>query len=258
MDDSSPSIAVKRVKVISFDLDDTIFESEPVLKRANEKLDAYLSDVEGLHPARLAPKLSWKQASLRDPHKAHDVTHVRRIILHAQTKPAVSDFEARDALVDRAMEHFLTHRADVAEHVYPEVYATLEALRDTHSLGLGSITNGNAQVHRIPELAEFFRVTVSATTAGAAKPSSLPFAEFFALAQAEYGVTSPDEILHVGDNFHADVVGASDFGMRTALVEPLAKDRTEVRSSVRPDVFPDVVVPSVGSLFLERVLESFI
>ena len=244
------------LKAVSFDLDDTIFACAPVLIRANEKLDEYLHAVEDIHPTRMNPKPSWGEIARRRPSRSHDVTFVRRGILHEQTKGAVPEFEMREAIVNRAMEHFLHHRSDVEDHFFPNALEALDALSAVDGLGLGSITNGNAQVDRIPKLAAHFDITVSAISAGAAKPHALPFQQFFSQAQEKFGVEHPSEILHVGDNFRSDVIGASDFGMRTALIESEPKDRGHVRDSTRPDVVPDVVCAAVDETLVAYVLAN--
>lgn len=59
--------------------------------------------------------------------------------------------------------------------------------------------------------AEYFRGTLRASTLGVAKPE----AEIFHAAAREIGVT-PGEMLHVGDDFRVDVLGALGAGMQAA------------------------------------------
>ncbi|WP_341772086.1 HAD family hydrolase [Burkholderia anthina] len=75
-----------------------------------------------------------------------------------------------------------------------------------------AVTNGNADL-QLTGGGEFFRETLSARAFGFAKPEP----EIFHAAAAALGVRTA-ELLHVGDDFHLDIVGALNAGLQAAWV----------------------------------------
>ncbi|MBZ4231730.1 HAD family hydrolase, partial [Mycobacterium tuberculosis] len=74
------------------------------------------------------------------------------------------------------------------------------------------MTNGNADL-RLTGGGECFRATLSAQAFGVAKPEP---GIFHAAAQALD--VQPAELLHVGDDYHLDIVGALNAGLQAAWV----------------------------------------
>src|SRR5271169_5033112 len=71
---------LSRVRAVAFDLDNTLWDVEPVLVRAEERLGAWLAR----HCPRMAHSLSRddlrrarEQLALAEPHHAHDMTYLR-------------------------------------------------------------------------------------------------------------------------------------------------------------------------------------
>jgi len=73
-----------------------------------------------------------------------------------------------------------------------------------------ALSNGNADVHRVG-IGQHFHASVSAQSLGVAKPDL----RIFVAGAAAAGV-QPHEVLHVGDDAHADCVGALAAGMQVA------------------------------------------
>jgi len=71
-----------------------------------------------------------------------------------------------------------------------------------------AVSNGNADVVRVG-LGAYFSGSVSARDAGVAKPDP----RIFHAAAAHLGC-APHQVLHVGDDHAADVVGAAQAGMQ--------------------------------------------
>src|SRR5689334_10219945 len=74
-------MAFGAVRAICFDLDNTLWEIEPVLLRAERILADWLLNRYPLIPQRFTPAemLALRAALLRDePHQAHDLTYLRR------------------------------------------------------------------------------------------------------------------------------------------------------------------------------------
>ena len=191
------------MRVLSFDLDDTLWPVGPVIAAAEQELFSWLQRT---YPAVAT---GHSVASMRElrlsvatqyPEQAHDLTFLRREALVRQFSAASHDV----ALADHALEVFLTARNRV--DLYPDVRPALERLKLSHRLF--ALSNGNADLQRCG-VAHFFAGHVTARKAGAAKPD----VRIFARLLKEAGV-SAGEVLHVGDDPHADVAGALRAGLQ--------------------------------------------
>lgn len=190
-------------RVISLDLDDTLWPVAPVIAAAERTLFAWLQArcpqaVQG-HTVD-SMRAMRAQCAADFPDRSHDLTFLRHRALVAQFAQAGYS----ESLADEAMEVFLVERNRV--ELYSDVRPTLARLRASYRLF--AVSNGNADLQRCG-LGELFDGHVTAITAGAAKPD----ARIFAALQRMAGV-SPAEVLHIGDDPLADVVGATQAGMQ--------------------------------------------
>jgi 2-haloalkanoic acid dehalogenase type II len=192
-------------RILSFDLDDTLWPVNPVIEAAERELFAWLQD---LYPAVVRDHSIETMRALRAgvaaqfPAQVHDLTFLRREALARQFGAAGHD----QALADDALEVFLTARNRV--DFYPDVRPALARLRTRYRLF--ALSNGNADLTRCG-LADVFDGHITARTAGAAKPDARIFARLLDQSGAR-----ADEVLHVGDDPLADVVGAMRAGMQAA------------------------------------------
>jgi FMN hydrolase / 5-amino-6-(5-phospho-D-ribitylamino)uracil phosphatase len=192
-------------RVISLDLDDTLWPCAPVLAAAEAALHEWLHEryprtVHG-HSTHTMRALRAKIAA-QFPEQSHDLTFLRRRALAAQFIGA----GYAESASEEALEVFLAARNRV--EFFDDVRPALERLRTRYRLF--ALSNGNADPHRCG-LGAFFDGHVSAIAAGAAKPDARIFAALARMA----GVPA-EEILHVGDDPITDVVGARQAGMQTA------------------------------------------
>ena len=204
-------------RVISFDLDDTLWPVAPVIEAAERTLFAWL---ETRHPQAVHGHSIESMRALRAriaeqfPERRHDLTFLRRQALAAQFGAAglgtaglgAADSDAGDLepLVDEAFEVFLAERNRV--ELYADVRPSLTRLRTRYRLF--ALSNGNADLGRCG-IGDLFDGHVTAIAAGAAKPDARIFAQLERMA----GVSAA-EVLHVGDDPLADVVGATRAGMQ--------------------------------------------
>jgi len=195
------------IRAICFDLDNTLWEIEPVLNRAERILADWL---ERRYPRirerfTVAEVLEVRAALLAEqPHQAHDLSFLRRETL---ARCAAEVGYKRDM----ANEAFAVwHAARNQVEPYAEVIPALEILKARFRLA--SLTNGNADLAVIG-LAHHFEVTLSAGALGYAKPDPRAYT-----ALAEALTLKPAEILFVGDEPHADVDGPRTAGMQTVWV----------------------------------------
>jgi putative hydrolase of the HAD superfamily len=124
------------------------------------------------------------------------------------------DHSEAEALADQAFEVFYAARNRVT--FYDDVEPALRRLKRRYRLF--ALSNGNADLQRTG-LAELFDGHVTAISAGAPKPDARIFANLRELA----GVDAA-QILHVGDDPHADVVGATQAGMQAIWMNREARE----------------------------------
>jgi HAD superfamily hydrolase (TIGR01549 family) len=192
-------------RVISLDLDDTLWPVGPVIASAETVLLDWLRarypravrghTIESMRAARA-------RIAIQHPERSHDLTFLRR---HALARQFTS-VGYPEALCEEAMEVF--HEARNRVEFYDDVHPALARLRTGYRLY--AVSNGNADLVRCG-IGHLFDGHVTAISAGAAKPDARIFA-----ALAEMAGVSPAEVLHVGDDPLADVVGARQAGMQTA------------------------------------------
>ena len=190
------------VRAIAFDLDNTLWDVEPVLERAEQRLAAWLQQ----HCPRMTLSRAQMRAerellAQREPHNAHDVTYLRVATLSAHARAHGYD----EQLAEQAFEVFLAARNEV--DIFPDVAPALARLRQRYALA--SLSNGNADLSRIG-LGHLFSVSLNARQIGAAKPEPRCFAH---LAQ-ELRLPAA-AIAYVGDDPQLDVAAARAAGLRT-------------------------------------------
>jgi FMN hydrolase / 5-amino-6-(5-phospho-D-ribitylamino)uracil phosphatase len=200
-------MSLSAVRAICFDLDNTLWDVEPVLARAERILSDWLEGRYPKIPQRFpaAEILELRAAVLAEhPQHAHDFTFLRRESL-ARAAHACG-YERAIAADAFAIWH--AARNEVAP--YPDVLPALEALKNRYRLA--TLSNGNADLARIG-LAHHFEVSLHAAALGCAKPDARAYEKL-----ADTLALDPAEILFVGDEPHADVVGPHAAGMQTVWV----------------------------------------
>lgn len=213
------------IELITFDLDNTLWESQQVLLRATEKTNQWIEANVPEHSSLGAERLRELSAIVRRerPEIAHDVSAFRVAFMERcfqEVGIVVSDARryARDAF-----EVFIHWRCQV--NPYPDAKRMLSELSTSYQLG--SITNGNADVSRT-SINGFFSFNVNAESAGAAKPS----VEIFHLALELGGVSDPSRAIHVGDSLKEDIEGAANAGMKTVWLDHEREPTENVATAV--------------------------
>ena len=199
------------IRAICFDLDNTLWEIEPVLARAERILADWLARRYPEIPAAFTPAdvLRVREALVAErPGQAHDFTFLRRETQRRVALSAGFDADTADHIAREAFAVWHTARNELTP--YEEVVPALDRLRQRYRLA--TLSNGNADLGRIG-LAHHFECTLHAAQLGCAKPDPRSYAHV-----AEVLTLRPAEILFVGDEPHADVVGPRAAGMQTVWV----------------------------------------
>jgi HAD superfamily hydrolase (TIGR01509 family) len=189
--------------VLSFDLDDTLWPVGPVIAAAERQLLSWLRE---RHPEIVSGHDLESLRALRDgvaqrfPERSHDLTFLR----HRALKDLFGAAGHAESLADAALEVFFSARNRV--EFYDDVRPALSRLRARYRLF--AISNGNADLHRCG-IGDLFAGHVTAIAAGAAKPDARIYAALLEMAGVEAG-----QVLHIGDDPLADVIGATRAGMQ--------------------------------------------
>ncbi|WP_121234848.1 HAD family hydrolase, partial [Pseudomonas aeruginosa] len=162
------------LRLITFDLDDTLWDVAPVMNNAEALLREWLaSNAARLGPVPIEHLWAIRTRLLdREPMLRHRLSELRRrILFHALLDAGYPQAEA-ESLAEAGFQVFLEARHRVT--LFPEVHPTLEILADRFTLGV--LTNGNADVRRLG-LADYFRFALCAEELGVGKPDPTPFRE---------------------------------------------------------------------------------
>lgn len=221
------------LRVITLDLDDTLWPVWPTIRRAEATLHDWLSQHAPATAAAhdLAALREIRAAVARDlAHRAHDLSamrleSIRRALLAAGDDPA---------LAAPAFERFMEERQQVT--LYDDVVPALARL--AARFRIVALSNGNADVRRMPAIAGFFHASVSALELGVGKPAP----EAFAVACQRAGCAA-HEALHVGDDGGTDVDGALAAGLQAAWV-----CRPDLPPPAAPRGVPQHVVANLAEL----------
>jgi len=194
------------IKVITFDLDNTLWDVEPVIIRAEQAQYQWLK----IHRPRVNKQLTLE--NLRDfkndfyrqnPRLHHQISELRIASLTAiQISVGYSPKEAEVGAV-LAFEQFMALRHQV--EFYEQALDILEELDQNYTLG--ALTNGNADIHKM-DAGGYFDFSYSAEQVNASKPHPAMFEAALKTCNVE-----ADEVIHVGDNPEHDVFGAQQVGM---------------------------------------------
>lgn len=223
------------IHAISLDLDDTLWPVAPVLQRAETHLHEWLRT----HCSQVAQDFPVSaMRELRDRifaeniHLSHDFSELRKITL----RTAFAPHGLGEEWVDRAFAEFVRVRNEV--DYYEDTLSALERL--SARLPLISISNGNADLERIG-INHFFQFSIHAREHGVAKPDP----GIFHAACTRLNL-APQQVMHVGDDLHLDVVGAKTAGLRTAW---LNRQSIEFLFTVSTELAtPDLVIHTLDEL----------
>lgn len=199
------------LRLITFDLDDTLWDVQQVLQHAEKGFMTWLA---ANHPNLYAYRRSIDSRKLlievleKSPQLVHDVTEVRRLVLTKTFLDAGLSSSEASKIASDGLEVFLKGRHEVT--YFDGVLPVLEQLHSTYMLGV--ISNGNADIKRLG-LDRYFSFSISAAKVGESKPSQIVFMQ--ALIKSGVG---PSECLHIGDHPDEDVAGAKAVGMNTIQV----------------------------------------
>ncbi|MBF0266586.1 MAG: HAD family hydrolase [Gammaproteobacteria bacterium] len=205
------------IKIISFDLDDTLWPCMPTIHQAEKNLHHWYSE----HFPEITCKYSiedlWKQRKqlfANNPHLSHNISAIRKLSLKLLAKEFNYSETKTKQLLSKGFEKYLYERNQVT--LYDEVYNVIENLSKNYILF--SISNGNAKLSMtLTGLEQFFSYSHNAEASGVQKPHPKIFNEIKQHASINYQARA-DEIIHIGDDPETDIFGAMNVGLKTIWI----------------------------------------
>ena len=218
----------RKIKAITFDLDDTFWDVKPVIIKAEMKTRKFIEDKVGtLEWGSWEDfKLIREKLILEDASYEFDVGKLRKKLLLMKIQERVSDEEAANELSEGAFQLFFQERNKV--EFFPSVLDEIKKLSQIYKLGC--LTNGNANIEIIG-ISKFFKFNISSKDVSANKPSENHFHKAIELL----GV-SKEELLHIGDHKINDMHGAISYGVEALWFNP-AKEVWDLEDAKKPFEF---------------------
>ena len=221
----------KAIKVLSFDLDDTLWPCFPTILRAEDLLYQWLAEhVSAITDSYDIYQLRDKRRSLLDryPELAYDLTQLRI----RSFEVLAEEFELADDWIVPAFEVFYEARQQVT--LFDDVRPVLDEL--VKSFSLVSLTNGNADTVKTG-VDHWFDHALNSATVG--KLKSEP--DIYRQVQKMTDVHA-QQMVHIGDDPLNDVSGAKSAGVSAIWLnrdqKPWTLDSCE----------PDAVIHSLHEL----------
>ena len=202
------------IRLITFDLDDTLWDVRPALEAAEGAQWSYLNaryPSLTLAATPTAQISELRRALLKEkPELMHHISLFRQSFIERLLQHhGISDDEAASA-ASEAFAAFLSRRHDVA--LFADTHSVLTTLG--RQFTLGALTNGNADVRKT-QIGSCFDYAWRAEEFGVSKPDPALFHKAFEQA----GVLA-DQVIHVGDCHDNDVSGAISAGAKAIWFNP--------------------------------------
>ncbi len=196
------------LKLITLDLDNTLWNVTPTLIRAEKSLASWINnnvpEAKDFYQKENLTLLR-QQFNKQHPDKKYFPTIMRKNLLEqCFLQSGLSQNKAEDTM-EAAFSIFIKERNNI--EFFPETINILETLSKHYPII--ALTNGNADLSLIG-IDDFFTAHFSAESTGKAKPDTRMFTE--ALTTTGHKAT---QALHIGDHPTEDIQAASSLGMHT-------------------------------------------
>jgi len=230
------------IRAVCFDLDNTLWDVWPVIRRAEQAMYALLTQRYPKIVAALTIE-SMREARVRIaeayPHMCHDFTFLRQQALRDHAR----EFGYPQSMVQEAFDAFIQARNEV--ELYPDVHPGLKLLRAQYRLFTAS--NGNADLARIG-LDHYFERMLAARHVGALKPDPIMFHKV-----VEGSDLALHEVVYVGDDPVLDVDGARRAGMAAIWMN---RDQAAWPSGLEPPTHTVSSLVELADLLSSKMLHA--
>jgi len=209
----------KHIQLITFDLDNTLWDVHDVIVRAETTMRAWLDEeVPGFNESVDTNTLMTLRKRLveENPGISHNLSELRRLTLNEALKQFGCSPEQATTNANKAFAIFIEMRHDV--RYFDGAIDMLRQLSSQYTLG--ALSNGNADIKKLG-LDEYFSFSFSAADIGMSKPAPDMFQA--ALTHTE---SDPSRSVHIGDHLIDDIEGANKMGMHTIWFNQHEPDAT--------------------------------
>ena len=219
----------KKIKMITFDLDDTLWDNKPTITNAEIKTREWIEAKVGpIDWGDLNDFLLLRESLIsKDKSIAWDISKLRIEIFKEKMRGLASTHDIKK-LSEDAFSFFLKKRHEI--ELFPGVEDALRVLSETYTLGV--LTNGNANIYKL-SIGKYFEFSISSLEAKDSKPNK----SHFELAKSHLPNIKYSEMLHIGDHQINDIFGAHVLG-----IEVLWFNNTKAlweQNFEKPDQFHD-------------------
>ena len=218
-----------KIKMITFDLDDTLWDNKPTITNAEIKTREWIEDRVGtIEWGDLNDFLQLRETLIKkDRSITWDISKLRIEIFKEKIKGLASADDITK-LAEDAFDYFLKKRHEIK--LFPGVESALKTLSENYTLGV--LTNGNADIYKL-SIGKYFEFSISSLEAQNSKPNK----SHFELAKSRLPNLKYSEMLHIGDHQINDVTGALNAGMHAVWFN---KDAAEwAQNYNQPTTFSD-------------------
>ena len=197
----------KQIRVITFDLDDTLWDNVPTITKAEIETRKWIENKVGkIDWGDLNDFLNLREELIKeDVSIKWDISKLRKEIFRKKLAHITPE-KYRNKLVEDAFAVFISRRHEVK--LFDGVEIALKQLSKNFLLGV--LTNGNADIFRF-NIGKYFSFSVSSLEAKNSKPNRAHFDKAIEIME---NITF-DEILHIGDHQVNDILAAYNLGIES-------------------------------------------
>ena len=223
---TAPTPTHKKLHLITFDLDDTIFPIGPVVAEANDAMISRLQTLGYTDASNDEIVAASKRIrnELREAGKALTYTDLRKQSIRREIMRLTNlqHHQVDDSIIEDVFDSWLSARhASADKYLFSDCVAALEAVQLQHPEAIiGAITNGRGNPLFMPSVKDFFHFCVSGEDEGVfpkRKPDNGIYEaalETFRNLRDEQSLDSLNWI-HVGDDLANDVGAAAMSGAKS-------------------------------------------
>ncbi|WP_434145648.1 HAD-IA family hydrolase [Photobacterium leiognathi] len=229
------------IRALTFDIDDTLYDSRPVISRVEQAVILWLLKI---LPSHLTFDVnSWlklqQQLVTIDPMLKHDIRERRRKTLKIGLMQLGFRLNEAEVLAQQGIDVVIEMRNQI--DIPDETHIVLKEL-SAHFPLIG-LTNGDVDVDKIG-LSQYFVEVYYAGRDGLSKPEP----DLFNLAKQKFQFPA-ENILHVGNHLKADVYGAKQCGFQACWFN---NQKQQIPQEPKVNNLPDVEITQLSQL-LEMV-----
>ena len=197
----------KKIRVITFDLDDTLWDNVPTITKAEIETRKWIENKVGkINWGDLNDFLNLREELIKEDESIKwDISKLRKEIFRRKLAHITPE-KYRNKLVEDAFAVFISRRHEVK--LFDGVEIALKQLSKNFLLGV--LTNGNADIFRF-NIGKYFSFSVSSLEAKNSKPNRAHFDKAIEIMEN----IKFDEILHIGDHQVNDILAAYDLGIES-------------------------------------------